>query len=212
MPSNLIAVEAENMIIEQEVSSAPLYKARYTRPTWPGGPSGATIAIGVDLGYTSHEELEQNWHGRLPDQMISILHQAVGLKGEAAHELVRSGKLNGVVVPWETAIVEFEQVEIPTWVAKTNRVFPNLDKLGPLCEGSMVSLCFNRGVAIQDPPGSDRRLEMRNIRSLLIAQDYDKIPAQFRSMKRLWNNGLVRRREVEAELFERGLAQFHAAV
>ena len=206
MPSNLIAIEAENMIIEQEVSSAAVYKARYTRPTWPTGESGATIGIGVDLGYTTHDALEHDWSPYLPAETISILHQAVGLKGEAAHALVRSGKLNGAIVPWEAALAEFENVEIPNWVAKTAKVFPNLDKLGPLCQGAIVSLCFNRGTAIQDPPGGTRRLEMRNIRSHLISGNYDRIPRELRSMKRLWNNGLVNRREVEARLFEKGLA------
>ena len=41
----------------------------------------------------------------------------------------------------------------------------------------------------------------------MIAKEFDKIPAEFRSMKRLWNNGLVGRREREAQLFEKGLAQ-----
>lgn len=211
MSSNLIDIDAENMIIEQEVSGKSLYVARYQKPTWPGGSSGATIAIGVDIGYTSHDELEHDWSGRISDAMIGVLHQAVGVKGEAAHALVRSGKLNSVIVPWDVAIAEFEQVEVPKWVARTNKVFPNLDKLGPKCEGAMVSLCFNRGTAIQDPPGSNRRLEMRNIRTYLADGQYDKVPAQFRSMKRLWNNGLVKRREVEAHLFEQGLAQMKAA-
>lgn len=90
MSSNLIDIDAENMIIEQEVSGKSLYVARYQKPTWPGGSSGATIAIGVDIGYTSHDELEHDWSGRISDAMIGVLHQAVGVKGEAAHALVHS--------------------------------------------------------------------------------------------------------------------------
>lgn len=211
MSSPLIDIEAENLIIEQEVTSAATYSAKYTHPTWPGGESGATIGIGVDLGYASHEEMEHDWSPYLPASMISVMHQAVGVKAERAHVLVRSGALKSVIVPWDIALAEFEEVEIPRWVAKTNKVFPGLEALGPLCEGSMLSLCFNRGTALQDPPGSNRRLEMRNIKAHLVSGNYAKIPAEFRSMKRLWNNGLVKRREVEARLFEKGLAQLHAA-
>lgn len=211
MASDLICLEAENVIIEQEVSSAAVYTMKYTRPTYPGDQSGPTVAIGVDLGYTTHDELEHDWRGRLPDVMISVMHLAVGVKGEAARQLVRSGRLNSVVVPWDVALKEFEEVEIPKWVARTRKAFPGIEKLGPYCEGAMNSLCFNRGTAIQDPPGSTRRLEMRRIKMHLDNGEYAKIPAEFRSMKRLWDNGLVKRREVEAQLFEKGLAQLRAA-
>ena len=209
MASRLIDIRAENMIIEQEVSSAALYKTRYRGVTWPQGASGPTIAIGVDLGYCSHDEFERSWSGRISDEMIGILHQGIGLRGEAAEHAVREGLFHGVDIPWEVAIAEFEQVEIPTWVTKVDAVFPNLPKLGPLCQGSIVSLGFNRGVAIQDPPGSNRRLEMRNIRADLISGNFKDIPAQLRSMKRLWTNGLVQRREIEAQLFEQGLEEFY---
>jgi GH24 family phage-related lysozyme (muramidase) len=138
--------------------------------------------------------------------MLSVLHQAVGLKAAAATALVHSGKLRSVIVPWDAAIAEFENVEIPRWVAKTNKAFPGLEKLGPLCEGAMVSLCFNRGTAVQDPPGGTRRLEMRNIKALLARGDYAKIPNEFLLMRRLWTNGLVKRREIESKLFAKGLA------
>jgi GH24 family phage-related lysozyme (muramidase) len=210
MPSDLICLEAENMIIEQEVSSVPVYRAKYQKPTWPAGDSGATIGIGVDLGYTTHADLEHDWGPYLPASMIATLHQAVGIKGERAHTLVRSGVLAGVVVSWEAAIAEFEQVEIPTWVRKTNKTYPGLEKLGPYCEGALVSLCFNRGTQLIDAPGSNRRLEMRQIKEAIVAGHPEKVPHLIRQMKRLWTNGLVKRREVEAQLFEKGLAQLQA--
>jgi hypothetical protein len=211
MASKLICLEAENLIIEQEVSSAALYKARYTRPTWPTGDSGVTIGIGVDIGYCNHDELEHDWHGRIPDSMISLLHLGVGLKGEAAHALVRSGKLNEVEIHWEVALAEFEEVEIPNWLAKTRKTYPGLERLGPYCEGALVSLCFNRGTQLTDQPGSNRRLEMRRIRDHLAAGQPELVPRELRAMKRLWSNGLVGRRETEAKLFEKGLALSHAA-
>lgn len=207
MPSPLICIEAENLIIQQEVSSAALYKAKYTHPTWPGNASGPTIGIGVDLGYTTHDELEHDWQEYLPARMIGTLHKAIAVRGDKAHILVRSGALAGVDVPWDAALHEFENMEIPKWVAKTNKAFPGLEKLGPLCEGAVVSLCFNRGTAVQEPAGQTRRLEMRNIKAHLANNEPQKIPAEFRSMKRLWTNGLCDRREHEAQLFELGLTQ-----
>jgi hypothetical protein len=210
MASDLICIEAENMVIEQEVSSVALYKAKYQKPTWPTGDSGATIGIGVDLGYTTHADLEHDWGPYLPATAISVLHQAVGLKGERAHTLVRSGLLSSVVVPWDAALAEFEQVEIPNWMKKLEKTYPGIEALGPYCAGSLWSLIFNRGTQLIDAPGSNRRKEMLAIRKHLEAGQPEKIPAELRSMKRLWTNGLVKRREVEAQLFEKGLAQLAA--
>ena len=48
---------------------------------------------------------------------------------------------------------------------------------------------------------------MRAIRALMASENFAGIPAQFRSMKRIWPNvkGLQSRREREAQLFEAGL-------
>ena len=62
----------------------------------------------------------------------------------------------------------------------------------------MLSLVYNRGTDLT----GDRRKEMKAIQPLVIAKDYNGIAAQFRFMKRLWNNGLVGRREREAVLVE----------
>jgi hypothetical protein len=210
MASDLICIEAENSIIEAEVSSVPLYRAKYQGVTWPTGDSGPTIAIGVDIGYTTHAELEHDWADRLPADMIAQLHQGVSLKGERAHTAVRSGIFNKVRIPWEIAIKEFEEVEIPRWVDKTDRTYPGLEKLGPYCQGALVMLCFNRGTQLIDAPGSNRRREMRQIKEAILAGHPENVPDLLRQMKRLWTNGLVARREAEAKLFEKGLAELAA--
>lgn len=202
---NTICKEAENLIIEQEVTSAALYRARYTRPTWPQGASGVTIGIGYDCGYSTANQIREDWGSRLPANMVEILASVAGLTGERAHTATRTARVQTVVVPWDAALDEFETVEIPRWLAKVRKVYPNTEKLGPYCEGALVSLAYNRGLALKDKPGSTQRKEMMNIFVHLRDGHPEKIPAEFRSMKRLWNNGLVQRREMEAQLFERGL-------
>jgi hypothetical protein len=58
-----------------------------------------------------------------------------------------------------------------------------------------------------DNPGN--RTEMRAIRDAVVGGRFADIPAQLRSMERLWpvGNGLRARREREAKLFEAGLAE-----
>jgi hypothetical protein len=207
MASDLICIEAENMVIESEVTSVKLYKAKYYKVTWPTGDSGPTIGIGVDIGYTTHAELEEDWGDRLPEEMIAQLHKGVGVKGDRANILVRSGVFNKVNIPWEVALAEFEEVEIPRWLARLHKVYPGSEKLGPYCQGALWSLIFNRGTQLIDTKGSTRRLEMRRIRDHIASGHPERVPAEIRSMKRLWTNGLVARRETEARLFEKGLAQ-----
>jgi GH24 family phage-related lysozyme (muramidase) len=79
-----------------------------------------------------------------------------------------------------------------------------------LCFGVLVSLVYNRGAGMNDSgdnPGN--RAEMRAIREAVATDRFGDIPAQLRSMERLWpvGNGLRDRREREAKLFEVGLVQ-----
>jgi GH24 family phage-related lysozyme (muramidase) len=86
---------------------------------------------------------------------------------------------------------------------------PNCDKLSPDSLGAIVSLAYNRGASFG--PG---RPEMHNIYNHMVAQQFDKIPAEFVSMTRLWPKGgdLYRRRLHEAELFKAGLVSVPAVV
>jgi GH24 family phage-related lysozyme (muramidase) len=63
-------------------------------------------------------------------------------------------------------------------------------------------LIFNRGASLK----GERRLEMRNIRSLIAKKDYSNIAKEIRKMKRIWVgknlDGLIKRREDEAVLIE----------
>jgi GH24 family phage-related lysozyme (muramidase) len=75
--------------------------------------------------------------------------------------------------------------------------------------GALVSLVYNRGASFFDT--GNRYREMYAIRQRMEAKEFAKIPAEFRAMKRLWSGkrnmaGLVRRRELEAVLFEAGVA------
>lgn len=214
----LISQDAGNLIIEQEVSSRAAYTKKYQRPERPGGESGITIGIGYDCGYSTPAQLRKDWAGRIPVQMIDILAtRAAGLKGQAAAARLPSVQPL-VSVPWEAAISEFYDVEVPRWVAKCRSALPNFDSLPPDCAGALVSLAYNRGPSFTIPASKDtngRYAEMRAIRALMVSKQFSQIPAEFRKMKRLWTTpsvrGVATRREAEAKLFERGLKAGFAA-
>jgi len=76
----------------------------------------------------------------------------------------------------------------------------------------LVDLVYNRGTDMGPHPGDpqDRRLEMRQIRDALAANDPASIPGYLRAMTRLWTTpdvaGVRQRRLDEATMFEQGLA------
>lgn len=202
-----VSEAAVNLIIIAEVSSQQTYEKKYRHPEWPGGQSGVTIGIGYDLGYCTRDEFANDWAGRLSTDTIQLLlTKAVGLKGESARIACAAVK-DRVDVPWADAIAVFHTHDVPKWIKRVQDALPNTDELSDDSFGALVSLAYNRGADFTSL--SDRRLEMRNIKAFMNGKLYDRIPTEFRRMKRLWPDmrGLRERRDAEAQLFEQGLKQ-----
>jgi hypothetical protein len=218
---DLISQAAIDLIVREEVSSKEAYERNYRRPEWPGGSSGVTIGIGYDIGagVSDKAQLWADWRGRIADHMITALEPAIGVTGERAQVL--TARLHDKVdVPWDAAMAVFEQVDVPRWYAICAKALPNFEKLPPDCRGALVSLAYNRGASFskQRDPGDaqDRHREMRAIRQHMAQRRFERIPDEFRSMKRLWRgkglDGLLARRDREAVLFEAGLRRPPAQV
>lgn len=195
---------AFDLIVREEVSSEAVYTRKYQRPEWPGASSGVTVGIGYDLGQTPSATIEADWKGRVPDAMLKTMMLCYGKTGPAGREETARVR-NLILIPWETAIAVHKERVIPRWEAKLAASLPNIDKLSPDCQGVLLSLIFNRGTSFNTQ--GDRYREMRAIKAHMKAGDFAKIPAELRSMKRLWPGlpGLQGRRDREAALFERGL-------
>ena len=202
-----ISAEAFNLIVSEEVTSEAHYEAKLRHTEWPRGESGVTIGIGYDLGQTDRDKIAQDWRGRVPDAMLSSMLSASGVTGTPANSLANS--LSGSIdIPWDVAIAVHRECVVPRWEAIVERALPNADRLSPDCFGALVSLTFNRGASFGKD--GDRYREMRAIKAHIAAGEFSKIPAEIRAMKRLWEGkglpGLLKRRDAEAALFERGLS------
>lgn len=201
-----ISDAALNLIVTEEDTGQAYYEKHYQHFEWPAGASGPTIGIGYDCGYVTMAEAKADWSGIVDDTTLGAIQRACGLRGETAHTFVRArGKT--VTIPWDQAIKEFREREIPKWIERVAAHLPNLDKLSPDSRGALVSLAYNRGPSF-DAPGP-RYAEMRAIKALMVSGNFSKIPAEFMAMRRLWPPGgdLWRRREHEAALFQKGLAE-----
>ncbi len=199
---------AIDLIVAEEVSSQATYQKLYQHPEWPGGASGVTIGIGYDCGYSRPDIIAADWGDKLPAVMVRALEHVAGISGSPAHS--HAQELRGVVtVPWDAAMAVFMQRDMPKWEGIVSHALPNTDKLSGDSFGALVSLAYNRGAGGFNAPGhpGDRTEEMRNIHALMAAQQFERIPDEFRHMKRIWPNvvGLQHRRDHEAALFQKGL-------
>lgn len=208
--SLLISQAAIDLIVNEEVSSRAAYTRSYSRPTWPGGGSGVTIGIGYDIGagVSSPEQLHNDWGGLLDDGDIDVLASAIGKTGNDAHALLSSDvEMQQIDVSWDDAMHVFENVDVPRWYNTCKKILPNWEKLNKDCKGALLSIAYNRGASFNGT--DDRTKEMRNIKAHMIAQNFAAIPPEIRSMKRLWVgkglDGLLARRDREADLFQQGL-------
>ena len=202
--ANKPSKRAIDLIVATEVTSQAYYEKKYRKPEWPGGASGVTIAVGYDLGYANEDKIRRDWTGKISDDMVDCLVKYAGLSGEKAHARLAEA-CREIDIPWAVAYDVFSNIDMPYWSAKVKSSLSNTDKLSEDSFGALVSLAYNRGASFSMT--DDRRKEMRSIKKHMANEDFDKIPAEFRSMKRLWPTmrGLVNRRESEAKLFEDGL-------
>jgi hypothetical protein len=194
------------MIIASEVSSQARYEARYQQPLWPGGQSGVTVGVGYDVGYSTADWLQEDWGGILPPADLLLLKTACKVTGTSAGAMLKA--VAAIRIGWADAYKQFSTTALPRWTAETIGSLPNAEKLTPDCLGALVSLDCNRGPAWKLT--DDRHREMRAIRLHMVNEEYTLIPAEIRSMTRLWVSeptmqGLVIRRNLEAALFEKGL-------
>ena len=181
------------------------YETRGGRPYWPGNPlTGVTIGVGYDLGYQAPAQIKNDWAPYLKQADIDRLAAAAGKKGNEANAHIQ--QLSDISIPWDTAFAVLYS-SLARWATVLERV-PNARDLSPHSYGALVSLVYNRGGA-GFTNSNERFSEMRQIRALMEERQFASIPAQLRSMKRLWPDRplLLERREAEAKLFEKGLTQ-----
>ena len=194
--------EALKLLLEYEVGGGESYYNRYlSHPTWPGGASGTTLAIGVDCGYYSPDELGRIF-SFLPSKQLEAIRLASGKTGQAGKAYVQQIKPLNITVSWDQAVNIFNTLTWPKFAKLAEHAFPGLDQLCDNAYGALVSLVFNRGTSMS----GDSRVEMRNIRDLVLKKDYKGVANELRKMKRIWQgkglDGLITRREAEAKLVE----------
>ena len=197
----LLSQRSIDLIVACEVASEAVYKAKYQRPIWPKGQSGVTIGVGYDLQSANAAIIDRDWPMLSVDDR-ALLTSVAALKGPAAKAALP--RVQSVEISWSDAYTQFLAfLRYPT--KQTEDAFPNCGMLSDDSFGALVSLVYNRGPSTHN---NKSRKEMYEIKQLMAAEQFDKVPYRIRAMKHLWpgpdQRGLPIRREAEAALFERG--------
>ncbi|MBR8336273.1 lytic transglycosylase domain-containing protein [Burkholderia ambifaria] len=168
--------------------------------------SGVTVGYGYDLGQQTETMVRNDLNGFFTEAEISRLLTALGKRGDAARAFIPS--FSDIKIPEPKALEMAKRVK-RRYAQFTVDAFPGTTKLHPHCQGALLSLVYNRGSLLEDKPGQKSRVHMRNIRAAIQNNNLPEVAAQLRAMKVLWegtgNDGLLKRREKEAVLFEKGM-------
>lgn len=187
-------------VINFETGGKKYYEKYLKKMTWPKGASGITMGIGADLGYMSQKEFNTYFSKYFTDLQNSKIKTTIGLKGDNAKNALP--KVKNIELSWEDASEAFVNWTLPKFWNLTNALWPKMNELCEKAQIGLVSLVFNRGASTKGLS----RIEMVNIKPLVLKQDYKGIAKEIRSMKRLWENknmeGLIKRREEEAKMVE----------
>ena len=175
-------------IINFEVCSQQYYNKFCIHPTYPGIASGITIGIGFDTGYHTAEQIIHDWSDHLLEDDVSKLALLAGFTGAKAKAALTGG-IKQITVPFDNAMIVFENCTLPFYAKEALMAYPGLEQLVPDAVGAMVSMVFNRGASLVDKPNDPdrRRREMAAIKPLVAQKDYAGIATQMIAMKRLWD-------------------------
>ena len=194
-----------DFIIQHEAGGRAYYDKVLQKPTWPGGESGITIGLGYDLGYNTEKQFIKDWGKTLTEANIKTLKTVIGLKGEKA-KIALKGDLLNIRIPYNIAYDVFVKCSIPRYYKLALSIYPEMVNLNDDTKGMLVSMVFNRGASLN----GDSRKEMRAIVDLVKKKDYEAIAEEIEKSKRLWEHkgldGLVIRREAEADIIRNSIA------
>ena len=194
-------------IISKELWDFILATESYEKqPYVPGGgkdgKSGVTLGYGYDLGQQTKTTMYSELSEFYTQDQLKRLEVAIGVKGTKANELVAS--LSDITITKENA-KRLAIVVKRRYAESVVSIYPEILKYHPHCQGSLLSLVYNRGTSLKGPS----RQEMKDIQKSLKEDNASVVPSLLRSMKRLWTTsstrGLVTRRENEAKWFEKGV-------
>jgi len=78
------------LMVTEEDGDQNYYLKTEENFSWPGGASGPTVGVGYDCGYSTADQIEQDWIAYIDAGRVAVLKTAAGLTGAAAEQFVHA--------------------------------------------------------------------------------------------------------------------------
>lgn len=137
-----------------------------TNVYWPGGLSGPTIGVGIDLGHTGKRNIERVFKGIVDTATLRTLLSAAGVHGKAAASWVAK---NNVSITKSVANLAFLRTCQIYWGFAASRFGPEVQNLDPSVKGALLSLLMNYGPYSKHLNALERYVKLRDMRGLAVA-------------------------------------------
>jgi len=122
----MIPRPAIELIIKFEVGNRAFYSKFLERPTYRNEEQGIIIGIGYDLSTVYKAQLLWDWEGNINPNFFPLLFRVLGLKGNAARQMLGS-ELQKVNISFLNAYEVFAKRAIPRAYLMTKHIYPNLN-------------------------------------------------------------------------------------
>ncbi len=117
--AEVISPDAHKLVLEFEVGGRKGYKQTYCHPERPPDPSGITIGLGYDLGYSILTQWDEDWKALLGGDEFDKLRATVGKKSGSAQSLLPA--LRSITIPWTAAEHVHQISTVPRSLRRTDR-------------------------------------------------------------------------------------------
>ena len=169
-------------------------------PYWPGGASGVTLDPGFDLGHVEPDTFKKYYKDILSADEINQLNKALGVKGDAAKNLLRENpQWKNIKVSRSEAAKIFPIAADKYWkgILKRYPALSNEDTPGSV-QTAFLSLAYNRGIS---NPG------INVLASSLNNKKWGDLADELASMQQDHKlEGIRTRRRMEADLIRNEIA------
>jgi len=201
MPEIAYSIFGLNKIVQFETGGKAYYNKYLQTPSWPGGDSGVTVAVGIDIGYLTKNRVAEIF-SFLPASQVTELQSACGYKGTKAKAQL-GPKMAQIHIAYEDAVRVFQKYSVPEYTKQLLSIYPTAPQLNPDTTAMLLSLVYNRGTSLKGVSRVDMA-DIAHITETIEAEDYEAIAKEFEEMERLWIgkglDGLVERRQEEADI------------
>lgn len=135
-------MEIEPQLIGVDVNIVRDLEGSVSTVYWPGGNSGPTIGVGIDLGHAGAETIKTLFAGLVDKHTMAVMLSASGVRGYAAKKWVSE---HSITLADDVMNRSFTRMCRLYWQQAVARFGQDIEVLSPTAKGVILSLVINHG-------------------------------------------------------------------